>query len=80
MNKTISETPFVDSHSFFAFEAGKGIGESYGMKYKDAAKLERLLNRIAVSVDKLSDSPQSLLVTMQEFSKNWKEDRNGYLG
>lgn len=80
MNKTLSETPFVNNHSFFAFEGGKGIGESYGMKHKDAARLERLLNRIAATVDKLSDLPQSLLATIQEFSKNWKTDRENYLG
>ena len=63
------DTPFCSSKSNF----GK-------VETSDAQKLERLLNRIAASVDKLNDSPLSLLATMQEFSKNWKEDRTNYLG
>ena len=45
-----------------------------------AEKLERLLSQIAITTDRLSDSPRSLLSVMQEFSKNWRDDRENYLG
>jgi len=75
MNENLSRTPFCDSKACDGWS-----GDAVAIDPNEAEKLERLLNNIAFTVDSLSDSPQSLLSAMKQFSKNWKESRENYLG
>ncbi len=71
----ISSTPFCDARACDGWS-----GDAVAISASEAEKLERMLNRIALGVDMLQDSPLSLLEMMKEFSKNWKENREEYLG
>lgn len=75
MNENISRTPFVDSKACDGWS-----GDAVAIDPSEAGKLERLLNQIAEMAEKLHDSPISFLQNMTEFSKNWKENREEYLG